>query len=315
MLSKKGKTCLGKYGTDHPMKLSVTKENHKQTCLKRFGVDHYSKTKEFSSRMKSIWTAEKLALRTEKTKQTCLRKYGVDNPFKLKSTTEKIKSTKLKKYNDINYNNREVAKNTCLEKYGVQHPIQNKDIRLKMTNTRTEKFVNRIFNGSRLNHAIKPLFIPNDFKTVHDLYPFSCNSCHIIFMSNIEDGRIPRCPACSPPNNISFAEMEFLDYIGIITEDRQKYIKPYKVDGIRGNKIFEFFGDYWHGNPKLFPPHEVNSSNKIKFGDLFKNTTAKLQSLNDRGYDIYYIWENDWNLWKKNKLSIFPLRKYKNGNL
>lgn len=310
MLSKRKNTCMEKYGVDHHMKSSIGKLNHKQSIQEKYGVEHYSKTEEFANKIKLFWTPERLAARAEKIKQTCMEKYGVDNPFKLQSIKQQIKTTKLRKYDNINYNNRKMAINTYLEKYGVQHPSQNKNVKLRTINTRTKKFVDKLFNGSRLNYLLKPLFKPDDFKSVNELYSFECNTCHTIFNSNIEDGKIPRCPACFTRNNISMPEIEFLDYLNI--NERQKYIKPYKVDGIKNKKVFEFLGDYWHGNPKVFQSDGINLSNKISFGELYKKTLEKFSYLNDLGYDIYYIWENNWNQWNKNPFkTIFPLKKFK----
>ncbi len=256
-----------------------------------------------------IWTPEKLAIRAEKTKQTCLLKYGVDNPFKSTIIKNKIKNKKIELYNNINYNNREKANNTCLQKYGVQHPIQNKNIQSQITIARTNSFVLKLFDGTRLNRMVIPLFNPNDFTTVQDFYQFECISCHTIFNSNIEDGKIPKCPSCFARNNVSMPEIEFLDHLHII--DRQKYIKPYKVDGIKNKKIFEFLGDYWHGNPQIFLSDGMNYSAKTTFGELYIKTIKKFVELKAQGYDIYYVWENEWNRWKQRKQSSFPLRKYK----
>lgn len=143
--------------------------------------------------------------------------------------------------------------------------------------------------------------------------PFQCVKCKTIFKSKLDDGKIPKCPFCFKRNNISNAEIEFLNYLKIpnTIENRQKFIKPFKVDGIKNNKIFEFLGDYWHGNPIIFNENDTNLLNKTTFKDLYNKTLNKFKSLNDNGYDIYYIWENDWNKWKKNKNLSFPIQKYK----
>jgi len=64
--------------------------------------------------------------------------------------------------------------------------------------------------------------------------------------------------------NISKLETEFLDFFNI--SNRQKYIKEIriKVDGydVETNTVYEFLGDYWHGNPKIFNLNEINQ--KIK---------------------------------------------------
>ena len=118
------------------------------------------------------------------------------------------------------------------------------------------------------------------------------------------------CPICS--FNISKPEIEFLNKLNVSENNRQKYINPYKVDGIKDNKIFEFLGDFYHGNPnnKRFSSNAINKKCHTTYGELYNNTIKKLETLNNMGYKVYYIWENDWNQWNKNKKLSFPLKKF-----
>ena len=116
------------------------------------------------------------------------------------------------------------------------------------------------------------------------------------------------CPECQ--HIISTPERKFLEYCNISLIERQKYISPYKVDGIKGNKIYEFLGDYWHGNPIKYDKTDHNQQAHKTFGELYQKTVEKFINLKSRGYDIYYIWENDWNMWVKNNSLIFPIKKY-----
>ena len=50
--------------------------------------------------------------------------------------TEQIKKSKLEKYGDENYNNRDKAKETCIEKYGVDNPFKDRE---RMINSYIEK--------------------------------------------------------------------------------------------------------------------------------------------------------------------------------
>lgn len=117
------------------------------------------------------------------------------------------------------------------------------------------------------------------------------------------------CPKCI--NIISKSETEFLDYMKIpqIEGNRQKHIKPYKVDGydLETNTVYEFLGDYWHGNPIKFNSNDYNLICHRTFGDLYKETFDKLGRLKKMGYNVKYIWENDWEKFRKketNTLSI-----------
>lgn len=121
------------------------------------------------------------------------------------------------------------------------------------------------------------------------------------------------CPKCI--GYISKKEIKFLDYLNIPEFNRQRYICGYKVDGIRNNKIFEFLGDYWHGNPRKFNINDVNKSINKTYGELYNKTLKKFKTFKLKGYDVYYIWEYDWNLWNKNEQLSFPIKKFKIGDL
>ncbi|MFW6281209.1 MAG: DUF7487 domain-containing protein [bacterium] len=72
----------------------------------------------------------------KKRKRTKLEKYGDGNYC----NKEKIKQTKLEKYGDGNYCNKEKIKQTNLEKYGVTNVFQDKKIKEKIKQTNLEKY-------------------------------------------------------------------------------------------------------------------------------------------------------------------------------
>ena len=105
------------------------------------------------------------------------------------------------------------------------------------------------------------------------------------------------CQKCSR-GNISAMSQKWLDSINIPQEFREHYIKElrFRVDGFDPitNTVYEFLGDYWHGNPKIFSAEERNPSNKKTFGRLNKETINRLRSLRKVGYKVVYIWESDF---------------------
>lgn len=107
------------------------------------------------------------------------------------------------------------------------------------------------------------------------------------------------CPTCH--HRISKSEIKFLDYVGICHNNTQKYIKPYKVDGYdpKTNTIYEYLGDYYHGNPEIFDSNDYNQKCKKSYGELYQITLGKLTTLKQRGYIVKYIWETDWNKFEK----------------
>ena len=57
----------------------------------------------------------------------------------------------------------------------------------------------------------------------------------------------------------------------------------------------EFYGDFWHGNPKLYAKTTINPVTDCTMGDLYEKTMDKQKYLEDRGYTYRCIWENDFD--------------------
>lgn len=106
------------------------------------------------------------------------------------------------------------------------------------------------------------------------------------------------CSRCT--KKISESETLWLDALNVPREWRQKKIKLgkriYTVDAFdeASNTVYEFYGDFWHGNPKIFPLQDVNNKCGILFGDLFKRTIMREALLVEAGYKVAYIWERDF---------------------
>lgn len=70
----------------------------------------------------------------------------------------------------------------------------------------------------------------------------------------------------------------------------------YRADGYckETNTIYEFHGDYWHGNPKLFDKDKMNMVSKKTFGELYQRTLEKEEIIKKLGYNLVVMWERDW---------------------
>ena len=90
-------------------------------------------------------------------------------------------------------------------------------------------------------------------------------------------------------------------------EHHQLKILRKEVDGYdkKTNTIYEFLGDYYHGNPEKYECSKYNPTCHKTFGELYENTIKKFQKLKECGYIIKYIWENDWIKFK-NGINIVP---------
>jgi len=70
----------------------------------------------------------------------------------------------------------------------------------------------------------------------------------------------------------------------------------YKADGYNKETktIYEFHGDFWHGNPEVFNHKLMNDVCKKTFGQLYEKTMKKQMKCEELGYKYKSIWENDW---------------------
>ena len=70
----------------------------------------------------------------------------------------------------------------------------------------------------------------------------------------------------------------------------------YKADGYceETNTIYEFHGDYWHGNPKVFDPDETNKTVGKTFGELYENTLRKKEYVTSLRFNYVEMWESDF---------------------
>ena len=75
-----------------------------------------------------------------------------------------------------------------------------------------------------------------------------------------------------------------------------------RVDGYckETNTIYEFHGDYWHGNPKIYNFDNINYVINKSFGKLYQNTIKRENIIRQLGYNLVVMWENDWDNLNKN---------------
>ena len=106
-----------------------------------------------------------------------------------------------------------------------------------------------------------------------------------------------RCPKCNK-GPVSGVSQLWLESIGVSERCREHYIKDlgFRVDGFdpETNTVYEFLGDYWHGNPKKYPPKEINPTNKKSYGELYEETLKRLKCLEKAGFKVVSIWESDY---------------------
>jgi hypothetical protein len=111
---------------------------------------------------------------------------------------------------------------------------------------------------------------------------------------------------------ISKPETEWLNWLNVPNSSNNRQIKlkingkRIKVDGFipETNTIYEFWGDYWHGNPTVFDSNKIHPVIKITYQELLDRTNEKRKLITSAGYNLVDIWENDWNRIKQQKVSL-----------
>jgi hypothetical protein len=95
---------------------------------------------------------------------------------------------------------------------------------------------------------------------------------------------------------------------GLITEYKIKGPDTnYIVDGFdpSTNTVYEFLGDYWHGNPAVFDPDQTMTKRNVTFRHLYEETLTRVKGLTMLGYKVVYIWERDWMQQQRDQRSNF----------
>lgn len=144
-------------------------------------------------------------------------------------------------------------------------------------------------------------------KYIYDLVVYINNDCYLTIICKLHGPFSQRanshlsgngCPKCS--DTISKPERLWLQSLNIPHEYHHKSLlvngKRFSVDAFDPtiNTVYEFYGDYWHGNPQIFGAHEINKRNKRSFGELYDQTIKRQKLLEDAGFRVICIWEKDW---------------------
>ena len=113
------------------------------------------------------------------------------------------------------------------------------------------------------------------------------------------------CPKCSN-NTYSKPSILWLDFLSKFYNinikhylNHGEFLIPttrYKADGYceENNTIYEFHGDFWHGNPEIYKQDEINKKTNCSFKELYEKTIIREEKIKELGYNLVIIWENDW---------------------
>lgn len=127
---------------------------------------------------------------------------------------------------------------------------------------------------------------------------FRCNKCNQEWQARIWDvcNREQACQNCASKVSSKIGN-KWLDLLGIELREYKVPGTNYAVDGYdpTTNTVYEFLGDFWHGNLAVFDPEMLHPKKQVTFEELFISTINRLTEIRDLGYTVKYIWETEYN--------------------
>ena len=217
----------------------------------------------------------------------------------------KMRETKKNRYNNENYNNRDLAKETCIEKYGVENPSQSKYVIERIINTKREC---SIFDDGYIQISLEydTIICLNNIEWLRD----SLDVVGVYELSDILGCSVTTIYRRCDKYGILFDHREssiekevfgFLSsiYSGEIIRNTKKVISPLELDIYipEKNIAIEVNGIYWHSQI---------SGNKNNNYHL-----EKTKKCEEKGIQLFHIFDNEWSnnkdVWKsvlENSLGI-----------
>ncbi len=290
------KTNLDRYG-GNPQQNKLVREKTKRTCLDRYGVEYTCKSDEFLKNREFTWN----------------KKYG-GHPLATKEVREKIKQTMTERYGCHSKQTDEVKqkyKNTCLAKYGVETALQNEAVQARIVQSNLNNYGVAYYNQK---HMAEVLPLLQDYTWLYEQYvELQKTATQIADELGIVDTTVGRYLkhheiAIKLNYGYSYACITWLESVmeteGIyiqhmlnIGEYRFPEMSRCTADGYcaKTNTIYEFHGDYWHGNPDIYAPNVYNKSLHKSMGELYQKTTDRENKIKELGYNLVVMWESDFN--------------------
>jgi G:T-mismatch repair DNA endonuclease (very short patch repair protein) len=109
------------------------------------------------------------------------------------------------------------------------------------------------------------------------------------------------CSICSKRTKISKKQYELYEKI---KNKQQNAILEYKIKTKSGklifadifipekNMIIEYFGDYWHCNPRKYKPNYFHPHKKLYAKNIWSEDKKRKSKLEELGYKVIVVWEN-----------------------
>lgn len=316
--SKRLNTCLGKYGTEHVTQNQDVKEKIKSTNIKKYGTEWNIASKSSRSKRKQTnlekYDTEHPAQHSEcksKMIETNLERYGVKFVSQNSEIRQKQINTLIQKYGVDNVRKSDIIKErirqTWIKKYGFSHPMKSDDIKIKTLETNKINH-NGVHNSQQHMANILPLL--EDYDWLYMQY-ITLGKTSIQIANELNNNQETICRYIHKHEieirQLYWYSISQIQWLESIMEEEGIFIQhalnggEYRIPGSRyradgycaaTNTIYEFHGDYWHGNPKIYKPDDYNGSTNCTMGELYNKTIEKEKKIRDLGYNLIIQWES-----------------------
>lgn len=113
------------------------------------------------------------------------------------------------------------------------------------------------------------------------------------------------CPVCA---KVGYSQLQIM-WLNSIMEKEKNFIQNIlspggehvivdigRVDGYcpSTNTVYEFHGDYWHGNPDKYDPDDEHPIISQTFGELYQKTVTRDNKIRELGYNLVVKWEKEF---------------------
>lgn len=260
VVKKAKQTILEEYGVKNVWEAEFVKEKSKETKLERYDDENYCNP--------------------EKAKATRLERTKYDHNWKDPENRKKAKQTSLERYGDENYINEEKRKQTCLERYNVEFSLQSPEVIKKSNETKFNKSKEEKeeTNLKRMKSMFENYGVFYNFQRSINGYSKISQE---LFWKIFE--RLPK----DLQKETYFAELNREFMIGSEINNKIYFI-DFAIPSIKF--CLEFYGDWWHKNPKKYK-HK-------KYVKQWKKDNYRECSIEQEDFLLYKIWESQY---KENK--------------
>jgi G:T-mismatch repair DNA endonuclease (very short patch repair protein) len=139
-----------------------------------------------------------------------------------------------------------------------------------------------------------------EYTYAHDNVKIRCCACDFVF-SRTPASHLQKhdCPKCCERRQVSKAETEWLDSLGV--KDRQHRVrmtgrKALIVDGYdpSTNTVYAFLGSFWHADPRTMKQDEIHPLIGRLNKNVYEDTIKQIEDMKANGYNVVHMWEYDW---------------------